>query len=96
MAGRSELFECGPGGRRDVVRIAGSPVVFSFKWPHTGWECDEDAWITDEGKAWGTNHGSPCQLSLNDLEEQREQIRDWLAGTDAAIAIIDEKSHERD
>ena len=95
-ARRKKDIEVVGGDDEDCESIDGSPVVLYFEWPHCGWECDYHAWVTEDGRAWGTNHGRLFELTMAELEEQQAQCCTWLAGTEAAIAKVREWKKEED
>ena len=57
---------------------------------HPAWELDSEAWITEEGEVWGTNHGSFYKLTIEELEKHIEIAEKCIEGYKKAIKTLKE------
>ena len=79
------------------TEIDGARVVHEFSVMRPEWECDAYGWITEDGRAWMTNHGSTHQATAGELLEAMDValgsvtgIREGLALMEAAAARSDD------
>ena len=76
------------GDHPDYEEIDGSKVVLQFEIPHTGWEMDNAGWITEDGRAWETSHGTcPIEMTPQELAELDERVDAWARGVHAAREV---------
>ena len=91
-ARRKKAVEVVGGDDADCESIDGKKVIHHFYWPHCGWEMDQHAWVTEDGRAWGTNHGSFVELTMDDLLKQTVKITNWFSGTLKAMRLAVERT----
>ena len=70
--------------------IDGSQVVYQYTVLHKGWEADEQGWVTEDGRVWGTSHGQVLELNLDEFEEQIATVAGSLESMKAARKRVDE------
>ena len=71
------------------TEIDGVKVVheFSVLWP--GWECDQYGWVTEDGRAWMTTHGSdPYEADASDLLERMDVALGSAEGIRKALTLV--------
>lgn len=70
--------------------IDGSQLVCRYTVLREGWEFDEQGWVTEDGRVWGTSHGQVVELSLDEFEEEMATVAASLKSMKAARKRIDE------
>lgn len=71
------------------TEIDGVKVVheFSVLWPE--WECDPYGWVTEDGRAWMTSHGSaPYEADATALLERMDVALSSATGIRKALALM--------
>lgn len=72
----------------EPIVIDGSAVVRKILLLREGWELDEDGWILEDGRVFGTNHNRLCELDEADIERVMEKVAASLSGLIAARAAM--------
>lgn len=88
MAGDFEVVrneEASGEDEMQYLELDGSKVVLQFKIPWCGWECDENGWMTEDGRLWGSNHGSPGEFEDGEFERWLAERQGWVAGMESAL-----------
>jgi len=59
---------------------------------HEGWEMDNEAWVVeDENGArelWTTNHGSPCPMTIADVDDHIKESEESITQLKNLKALI--------
>ena len=45
---------------------------------YSGWECDSIAWILEDGRIFGTNHGSVEKISKKDFNKYLNKLSQYV------------------
>ena len=45
---------------------------------YSGWECDSVAWIFHDGRIFGTNHGTVCEISRDQFEVYKNELKLYI------------------
>lgn len=73
-----------PESERDGVeygRLGGSKIVQKFLILHAGWECDNEGYVTEDGRIWWTSHnGRPYEAKADEFMEKLNETRASLNG----------------
>ncbi|MCY4634745.1 MAG: hypothetical protein OXG04_09630 [Acidobacteria bacterium] len=73
-----------------VTEIEGVKVVHEFEVLWHEWECDGYGWVTEDGRAWLTTHGSRYEADAAELLGRMDAALSSAQGIRRALALIAE------
>ena len=76
-------------------KIDGQKVIHEFPVLWHEWECDGYGWVTEDGRAWLTTHGSePYEAPNSELLERMEVALATVTGIRKALSLMAEREEE--
>ena len=54
------------------TEIDGKRVIHEFSVLWNGWEMDNQGWITEDGRAWMTNHGHLSEVNASSIHARAQ------------------------
>ena len=80
----------------EKTAIDGSGVMRMFLLLREGWEADEDSWILEDGRVFGTSHGALCAMDEDGIERVMEKVAAALSGLLEVRAAMKGRSADTD
>jgi len=62
-------------GKRKLSIMEGVKTLPMF---YSGWECDTDMWVLEDGRKFVTNHGFLCVFEDENFEIYAKELEDYL------------------
>lgn len=70
----------------EIQEMEGTHIIDMY---YSGWECDSKVVILKDGRVFGTNHGSTCELSIKYLNKYLLDLQTYINDTTNIINSID-------
>ena len=78
------------------TEIDGQKVIHEFKVLWHQWECDGWGWITDDGRAWLSNHGRVHEAETSELLERMAEALSSVTAIREALTLLAKHREKED